>query len=72
MIRELEAKVALPLVNRALAAKLNPKLKRGVLPAGPPGTGKTTIGRALAQRLKGRFFLINGTRREIVDCTVIF
>jgi transitional endoplasmic reticulum ATPase len=29
--------------------------------AGPPGTGKTTIGRALAHRLRGKFFLIDGT-----------
>jgi ATP-dependent 26S proteasome regulatory subunit len=28
---------------------------------GPPGTGKTTVGRALAHRLKGKFFLIDGT-----------
>jgi SpoVK/Ycf46/Vps4 family AAA+-type ATPase len=32
-----------------------------VLLASPPGTGKTTIGRALAARLKGEFFLIDGT-----------
>jgi SpoVK/Ycf46/Vps4 family AAA+-type ATPase len=32
-----------------------------VLLAGPPGTGKTTIGRALAHRLKSKFFLIDGT-----------
>jgi transitional endoplasmic reticulum ATPase len=61
VIRELEAKVALPLMDRALAAKLNLKPKRGVLLAGPPGTGKTTIGRAFAHRLKGKFFLIDGT-----------
>jgi SpoVK/Ycf46/Vps4 family AAA+-type ATPase len=29
--------------------------------SGPPGTGKTTIGRALAHRLKSKFFLIDGT-----------
>jgi transitional endoplasmic reticulum ATPase len=39
-IRELEAKVALPLADRGLAAKLNLKPKRGVLLAGPPGNGQ--------------------------------
>ncbi len=61
VIHALEAKVALPFENRALAAQLQLKPKRGVLLAGLPGTGKTTIGRALAARLKGKFFLIDGT-----------
>jgi ATP-dependent 26S proteasome regulatory subunit len=61
LIRMLEAKIALPFENDALAAQLNLKPKRGVLLAGPPGTGKTTIGRALAHRLKSKFFLIDGT-----------
>jgi transitional endoplasmic reticulum ATPase len=61
VIRALEAKIALPFENDALATELSLKPKRGVLLAGPPGTGKTTIGRALAHRLKSKFFLIDGT-----------
>src|ERR1035438_7567606 len=61
VIRILEAKVALPFENDELATRFRLKPKRGVLLAGPPGTGKTTIGRALAHRLKSKFFLIDGT-----------
>jgi transitional endoplasmic reticulum ATPase len=61
VIHALEAKIALPFENRALAAELGLKPKRGVLLAGPPGTGKTTVGRALAHRLKSKFFMIDGT-----------
>ena len=61
VIEALEAKIALPFENDALAAELGLKPKRDVLLAGPPGTGKTTIGRALAHRLKSKFFLIDGT-----------
>lgn len=61
VIDALEAKVARPFESDGLAAELGLKPKRGVLLAGPPGTGKTTIGRALAHRLKSKFFLIDGT-----------
>ena len=61
VIRALEANVILPLENAELAEELELKPKRGVLLAGPPGTGKTTVGRALAHRLRSKFFLIDGT-----------
>ena len=61
LVLELEAKIALPLENAELATSLKLKPKRGVLLAGPPGTGKTTVGKALAHRLKSKFFLLDGT-----------
>ena len=69
VLEALEANVILPLENTELAEELNLKPKRGVLLAGPPGTGKTTIGRALARRLKSKFFLIDGT---VVSGTPMF
>src|SRR5256885_3010196 len=45
--------------NDALANQFKLRSKRGVMLYGPPGTRKTTVGRALAHRLKGKFFLID-------------
>ena len=61
VIAALEAHIIIPLEHVELASELDLKPKRGVLLAGPPGTGKTSIGRALARRLRGKFFLIDGT-----------
>ncbi len=61
VIRNLEIHIALPLENSLLANELNLRPKRGVLLYGPPGTVKTTVGRAFAHRLKGKFFMVDGT-----------
>jgi transitional endoplasmic reticulum ATPase len=61
VIESLETYIAFPLENDEMSAKYGLKPKRGVLLLGPPGTGKTTIGRALAHRLKSKFFLIDGS-----------
>jgi len=61
VIRQLEIDVITPLENPEMAAEYGMKPKRGVLLYGSPGTGKTSVGKALAHRLKSKFFLIDGT-----------
>jgi SpoVK/Ycf46/Vps4 family AAA+-type ATPase len=61
VLTSLQANIVVPLENDGLARELDLQPTRGVLLAGPPGTGKTTIGKALAHRLRSKFFLIDGT-----------
>lgn len=61
IIEVLERTVLLPLLDTERAQELGLKPKRGVLLHGAPGTGKTTIGRALAHRMKGKFYMLDGT-----------
>ena len=61
LIEDLETNVLLPMQQIQRAQKLGLKPKRGVLLHGHPGTGKTSVGRALARQMKGKFFMIDGT-----------
>ena len=61
VVRGLAAQVVLPLENDPAVKEFGLRAKRGVLIHGPSGTGKTTIGRALAQRMKSKFIVIDGT-----------
>ena len=61
LIEDLETNVLLPMQQIQKAQKLGLKPKRGVLLHGYPGTGKTSVGRALARQMKGKFFMIDGT-----------
>lgn len=54
----LEREVLFPLENPDLAKQYGLQPKRGVLIHGSFGTGKTTCGRWLARRLRGKFFMI--------------
>jgi transitional endoplasmic reticulum ATPase len=59
--RELMRTVVIPMTQPELARELGLQPARGILLHGEPGTGKTTIGRALARQMKGKFFIMDGS-----------
>lgn len=59
--RELMRTIVIPMTQPELARELGLKPARGILLHGEPGTGKTTIGRALARQMKGKFFIMDGS-----------
>jgi SpoVK/Ycf46/Vps4 family AAA+-type ATPase len=60
IVEALKTHVALPLTDDGRAQALGLRPSRGILLLGPPGTGKTTVERALAHRLRGKFFVLDG------------
>jgi ATP-dependent 26S proteasome regulatory subunit len=63
IVRDLLRTIVIPMTQPELARELGLKPARGVLLHGEPGTGKTTIGRALARQMKGKFFIMDGSVR---------
>ena len=63
IVRDLMRTIVIPMTQPELARELGLKPARGVLLHGEPGTGKTTIGRALARQLKGKFFIMDGSTK---------
>jgi SpoVK/Ycf46/Vps4 family AAA+-type ATPase len=61
VVLALQRYVINPLSEERLAREYGVRPKRGILLFGPPGTGKTSVGRALARRLRSKFFRIDGT-----------
>ncbi|MFH0792406.1 MAG: AAA family ATPase [bacterium] len=61
-VEQLEQQVLLPFSETPIQKKYRIEMPRGGLIYGPPGSGKTSIGRALAHRLGGKFFLLEGSK----------
>ncbi len=61
VVRDLMRTIVIPMTQPELARELGLKPARGILLHGEPGTGKTTIGRAIARLMKGKFFIMDGS-----------
>lgn len=59
-IEDIIDEITTSIINPMMLAIPGIPLKKGLLLCGPPGTGKTSIGRWLAHQIKGKFYLIGG------------
>ena len=64
IIDELNTSIILPL---SLSIQ-NIPIKKGLVICGPPGTGKTSLGKWLAHKIKGKFYMIGG---DVSDSSMV-
>lgn len=59
-VEEIIDAITVSIINPMKLGIHNIPIKKGLLLCGPPGTGKTSIGRWLAHQIRGKFYLIGG------------
>lgn len=59
-VEEIIDEITTSIINPMRLGVTGIPIKKGLLMCGPPGTGKTSIGRWLAHQIKGKFYLIRG------------
>ncbi|MEM0353951.1 MAG: AAA family ATPase [Thermoplasmata archaeon] len=62
--------ITISIINPMKMNNPNIPIKKGLVLCGPPGTGKTSIGRWLAHQIKGKFYLIGGESSISGRCLV--